>query len=188
MMKPTVYVFLFDDFIDWEVAYVMPGLIHSGKAKVATFSLDGKKVVSAGGLKIRPDMSKKEVKVDENAILILPGGVPWEEKKITGMDNLVKQFLDEGMAVGAICAATTYLGQLGALEEVTHTSNGLNYLKEYVPDYQGESLYVDVPAVQSGKVVTASGTSAVEFAKEIFSLTRVYTEEEIEEWYLLYRM
>ena len=117
MMKPTVYVFLFDDFIDWEVAYVMPGLIHSGKAKVATFSLDGKKVVSAGGLKIRPDMSKKEVKVDENAILILPGGVPWEEKKITGMDNLVKQVLDEGMAVGAICAATTYLGQLGALED-----------------------------------------------------------------------
>lgn len=45
-----------------------------------------------------------------------------------------------------------------------------------------------VPAVQSGKEVTASGTSAVEFAKEIFSLTRAYTEEEIEEWYLLYRM
>lgn len=69
-----------------------------------------------------------------------------------------------------------------------HTSNGLRYLKKNAPDYNGESLYMDLPAVQSDKVVTASGTSSVEFAKEIFSLTHAYTEEELEEWYLLFRM
>ncbi len=187
-MKPTVYVFLFNGYIDWEVGYVMPGLIHSGKAKVQSFSLDGKKVKSAGGLRVKPDLAIDEVKVDENALLILPGGVPWEENKITGMDQLVKEFLEKGMAVGAICAATVFLAQLGVLDDMTHTSKGLKYLKQHAPDYEGESLYVDVPALQSGKLVTASGTSSVEFAREIFSLTHAYTEEELEEWYMLFRM
>ena len=188
MMKPTVYVFLFDEFIDWEVGYVMPGLIHSGKVKVKSFSIDGKKVVSAGSLHVEPELSLQDVAIDENAILILPGGVPWEEKRITKMDDLVQKFIEKGKAVGAICSATAYLGQLGVLDDVIHTSNGLRYLKKNAPDYNGESLYMDLPAVQSDKVVTASGTSSVEFAKEIFSLTHAYTEEELEEWYLLFRM
>lgn len=187
MMKPTFYVFLFNEFVEWEVAYLMPGLIHSGKAEVVTFSLDGKEVTSAGNLHVRPDISAEEVKIDKNAILILPGGYPWERKEILGMESIVKAFFDQGKAIGAICAATTYLAQLGYLDEIPHTSNGLDYLKQMAPDYNGDVHYRSELAVTGRNVITASGTGALEFAKAFFELTHVFSDKETEEWYRLFK-
>lgn len=186
-MKPTFYVFLFNEFVEWEIAYLLPGLIHSGKADVVTFSLNGKEVTSSGNLHVRPDILINEIKINENAILILPGGNPWERKEITGMENLVKDFYDKGMAIGAICAATTYLAGLGVLDAIPHTSNGLDYLKEMIPNYKGETFYQHQLAVTAGKVITAAGTGALEFAKEFFLLTKVFSEQETEEWYKIFK-
>lgn len=186
-MRPTFYVFLFNEFVEWEIAYLLPGLIHSGKADVVTFSRDGKEVTSSGNLHIRPDISMGEIKIDKNAVLILPGGYPWERKEITGMENLIKDFYDKGMAIGAICAATTYLAELGLLNAIPHTSNGLDYLKQTTPDYEGEAYYQNQFAVTADKIITAAGTGALEFAKEFFLLTKVFSEKETEEWYKIFK-
>ncbi len=186
-MKPIFYVFLFNEFVEWEVAYLMPGLIHSGNAKIVTFSMNGEEVTSSGNLHVRPDISVEDVKIDKNAILILPGGYPWERKEISGIESIVKAFSDEGKAIGAICAATTYLAQLGYLNEIPHTSNGLDYLKQMAPDYNGDVYYRNKLAVTAGNIITASGTGALEFAKAFFEFTHAFSDKEIEEWYKLFK-
>ena len=54
----------------------------------------------------------------------------------------------------------------GFLNEVKHTSNTLDYLKQYAGDkYTGDSNYINKQAVRDGNIVTANGTGQLEFCK-----------------------
>jgi putative intracellular protease/amidase len=68
-----------------------------------------------------------------------------------------------------------------------HTSNGLDYLKQEVTDYTGEADYVDSLAVRDRGLITASGLGALEFAREIFAELGVFSPEEREEWYRMFK-
>jgi transcriptional regulator GlxA family with amidase domain len=78
MNKKTVYLFLFNGYSDWEISYVTPELSKSTQYQLKTFSTDGKPVISAGGLRVQPDLSLEEVTVENMAMLVLPGGEAWE--------------------------------------------------------------------------------------------------------------
>lgn len=47
----------------------------------------------------------------------------------------------------AICAATLAFAHCGLLDERLHTSNGKNFIGEYVREYRGEEFYRTSPAV-----------------------------------------
>jgi putative intracellular protease/amidase len=74
MTRYNVYVFLFEGFADWEIAYLMPELKKSEKINLKTFTIDGSSITSMGGLKIAPDFSLAELETNENSLLVLPGG------------------------------------------------------------------------------------------------------------------
>ena len=73
-------------------------------------------------------------------------------------------------------------------ESVTrHTSNGLAYLREQVPDYSEAATYIDAPAVRDHGLITASGLSDVEFAREIMAELDVLSEDDRDRWAKLFR-
>ena len=78
----------------------------------------------------------------------------------------------------------------GFLNEVKHTSNTLDYLKQYAGDKykKGDSNYINKQAVRDGNIVTANGTGQLEFCKEILYALEADTTDAIEESYLFYKM
>ena len=186
-LKIVLYIFLFDGFSDWEIAYLTPEITKSDKAILKTFSLYGSPIISLGGLKIIPDYSMQEMSTENISVLILPGGDGWKEKKIKGIDKIVKHLRSEKRTIAAICGATTYLAEQGYLDDIQHTSNDLNYLKYFAPDYKGEKNYQTELAVTDKNIITANGIAPIEFAREIFKNIHLHSDEDIEKWFQLFK-
>ncbi len=186
-MNKKVYIFLFNGFSDWEISYLTPEINKSEKFEIVYFSKDGNPVVSMGGLKITPDISLAEVDVNDIDLLVLPGGVAWEKGENNELNQFTKSIFEKGKLIAAICAATSYLGQLGILDKVKHTSNDLNYLKAVAPKYSGESNYVNSMAVSDKNIITANGVASIEFAKEIFEKISLFEKNDIEKWFQLFK-
>ncbi len=185
-MKEVLFM-LTDRYADWEAALVAAALNgdHDGPAKycVKTVSADGKPVRSIGGFLTMPDYSLKSAPKEFVALLLI-GGYSWKQSESDIITGLVKRAFDNGAIVGAICGATAFLGRHGFLNGVRHTSNSLDYLKEWAKDdYTGEVLYIAQQAVSDGGVITANGTAYAEFAREVLSALESHTPEEIDEWY-----
>ncbi len=187
MPKKNVVLFLFDGFSDWEIAYLTPEIYSSDKARITTFSKNGQTVTSAGGLKVLPDTSLDQLSTEETDLLILPGGEAWNERQLEYISPLVADVHKHGKPLGAICAATTFLGRKGYLDHLSHTSNALFYLKAIAPEYRGEAHYLETGSVCDRNIVTANGTAPVDFARDVFRLIGLYPEEELQKWYQLFK-
>ena len=55
------------------------------------------------------------------------------------------------------------------------------------PDYSGDDLYLEQLAVTGGNVITASGIAPIEFAREVFSMLKIFDETTTEKWFQLFR-
>lgn len=183
----NVYVFLFDGYSDWEIAYLTPEIAKNKAFAIKTFSLDGNPVQSAGYLKVTPEYALKDVKIEDISILILPGGMTWEGGKLDYILPLINQLYDKQITIAAICGATIFLGINGFLNKVKHTSNDLHFLKMIAPEYTGEHLYQHEMAYSDQCIITANGTAPIEFAKEIFKSISLYDSTQIEKWYQLFK-
>ncbi|PFA62864.1 glutamine amidotransferase [Bacillus sp. AFS015802] len=182
-----VLVFLTDGFADWEASYVTAELnIPSRGFQVQTVALDKEPKVSMGGLRVLPDYSMDDVP-DTFSMLIMPGGTTWREEKNQQIKSLVQNCFDQNIPVAAICDATTFLGIHGFLDHHKHTGNSLPYLKEGAPDYRGEEYYIAQPAVREKGLITANGTAALEFTREILLELKVREEKEIQGWYEFFK-
>jgi hypothetical protein len=56
-MKKKIYIFLFEGFSDWEIAYLTPEIKKNEEFDLIYFSKYGKSVVSMGGLSVSPNIS-----------------------------------------------------------------------------------------------------------------------------------
>ncbi len=182
-----ICVFIFNGFSDWELAYLTPEINKSEQFELIYFSVDGDLVTSMGGLQVKPTTSLKEINTENVDLLILPGGTAWEKREIKAIDNLVKELADNEKPIAVICGATFYLGQLGLLDNVHHTSNDLGYLKAVVPEYNGQENYQNQLAVTDRNIITANGIAPIEFAVEIFKKIQLKPNDEIEKWFQLFK-
>lgn len=101
------------------------------------------------------------------AIVILPGGLSWEENDYDEIVEFVRKILNAGIPVAAICGATTFLCKHGFLDHVKHTGDSLELFQRQC-GYKGTKLYIPAQIVVDGGIITANETAAVEFAYEIF--------------------
>lgn len=186
-MKKKIYIYLFDGYADWEIAYATPEIKKNNLFELIYFSKDGKDVVSMGGLTVSVAKSMDDVRTDDMTMLILPGGTMWEERRDSEIEELIRKTHTAGKSVAAICGAVTCLANMGILDKVKHTGNDLNYLKALVPGYTGETLYQHTPAFEDQGVITASGIGAIEFAKAIFLSLDLHNGEGTENWYQLFK-
>jgi len=166
--EEKIFVFLFNGFSDWEIAYLSPEIKKSDAFDLIYFSKDGNPVLSMGGLSVLPEMSLSEINIDDVYMLILPGGTAWEKGENSEIDLFAKTLFAKKRIIAAICAATAYLGKQGFLNNLKHTSNDLYYLKGVAPEYLGEKNYLNSLAVTDENIITANGVAPIEFAREIF--------------------
>ena len=188
MPDTAVHILVFDGFADWEPSFALSQIRRTGAADVVSVGLSHHPVRSMGGLSVLPDVTVEQVAGEQIRLLLLPGGDQWEA---AGPDSrlvrLLTATMDAGTPVAAICAATTAIVRAGLLRGRKHTSNGLDYLRKQVPDYQAADDYVDQLAVRDRGLITASGLGAIEFAREIFAELGVFSESDLELWYRMFK-
>ena len=190
-MKEVIFVIL-EGFADWEGAYIATCLNQGVKPgnpisyKVKTLSITKEPVSSIGGFKVLPDYGLNDMP-ENYAGLVLIGGMNWFSPLGELIVPLVEKAVKENKLVAGICNASVFLGANGFLNNVKHTSNGLDYLKQYAGEkYTGEAGYVNKHAVRDGNIVTANGTAPLDFCREILYALDADTPEIIEESYQFY--
>jgi len=186
----TVHLFVFDTLSDWEPGFAVAGINNAqfqrepGRYQVRTVSVGGKAVTTIGGVKIQPDAALESIDVRESAMLILPGGVLWDQGGNMEAVQKSKQFLDAGVLVAAICGATAGLARGGLLDSRKHTSNAREYIA--ASGYKGGKLFQDKPVAKDQNVITASAMAPLEFAREIFVALDLYKSDVLDAWYKLF--
>lgn len=182
-----IYIYLFDGYSDWEIGYLTPEIRKNKDSEIVYFSKDGKDVISMGGLQVRVSESLNDIDINQMNMLILPGGSMWEGKCDEKIEGLIRTAYAKNKTVAAICGAVTCLARLGMLDKVKHTANDLNYLKAIVPSYRGETEYQHTLAFEDQGIITASGIAPLEFAREVFRISGLKSDEENENWYQLFK-
>ncbi len=188
-MKEKILFILVEPFADWEAAYLSSLLtaIGGSRYEVKTVSLTKEPIKSLGGFTILPDYSIEALPKDFAGVILI-GGMSWRTEAAKKVRVVVSQAIAEEKILGAICDATVFLGAQGILNQVYHTSNDLKDLKAWAREaYTGENLYKKEPAVRDGRIVTANGTAALEFAREILLALEAGSTEQIEEWYTFHK-
>lgn len=192
-MKKEILFVLLNGFADWESAPtavclntgVKPGRPIKYISKI--LSLTKEPVISIGGFRVLPDYDIQSLPEDY-AGLILTGGDNWFSPEADALVPLVEKMIKENKLVAGICNASVFLGRNGFLNHVNHTSNSLEYLKGIAGDkYTGEANYVVQQAIRDGNIVTANGTSQLEFCREILYALAADDPEIIEESYSFYK-
>jgi len=132
-----------DQYADWESAYLSSALYMLGDSRyeVKTVSLMKDKVSSIGGFHVLPDYDICSVR-DEYEALILIGGMAWRDENAGQIEPLAAKCLETGRELGGICDASAFLGTISVLNQVKHTSNDLNDLKQWAKEsYKDEKNY-----------------------------------------------
>ncbi|MEE0776718.1 MAG: type 1 glutamine amidotransferase family protein [Bacillota bacterium] len=189
MAKIVLFVLL-DQYADWEAAYLSSAIhmLGQGNFETKTVSLTKENVCSIGGFRMLPDYDIYTVPTEYEA-LILVGGMTWRNKNARQLRPLVEKCLNDGKVLGGICDASAFLGTIGVLNHGKHTSNDLKDLKQWAGDsYAGEDNYIMDQAVSDKNIITANGTAALEFAREVLLALEVASEENIMEWYHFHKL
>ena len=158
----TIVTILTPGYADWETGLLNAAARSYYNVKTLFASPDGQEVVSAGGMRVVPDLSVGDINVNEIDAVVVNGGTIWSTPNAPDISDVLQRARAAGKTVAGICDGTRALAKAGLLDDVAHTSNG----PENLPDtgYAGASLYLDQPqAVLADRVVTAPGTAPVTF-------------------------
>ena len=191
-LQKVLFVLL-NEYTDWEGAFLSTAL-HVGvipgseiKYRVHTVAPTLDAVCSIGGFKTLPDYSFENMPKDY-AALVLIGGNRWDSPEAELVAPLVQEALDKGKIVGAICNGASFLCAHGFLNNVKHTGNGLDQLKQWGGErYTNETGYVNAQAVSDKNIVTANITGHLEFTREMLLLLKANTPKKIADWYDFYK-
>ena len=189
-MKKTILFVILQQYADWEAAYITSAVTMLGQEQydIKTVSLSKDYVQSIGGFRVLPDYDIASVPKDYEA-LILIGGMTWRDGNAQQVKTLVEECCQKGKVLGGICDASAFLGTVGVLNDVLHTSNDMNDLKQWAGSvYTGETKYIAKQAVRDNNIITANGTAPMEFAKEILLALNVASEEKVLEWYNFHKL
>ncbi|MFJ8668475.1 DJ-1/PfpI family protein [Streptomyces sp. NPDC093600] len=189
-MARTVHLAVYDTLADWEPGHATAWLARAGH-EIRTVGATTDPVATIGGMRIVPDLALEELRPEDSALLILPGGDLWD----TGDDlapfaAAARRFLDAGVPVAAICGATAGLAREGLLDDRAHTSAVSFYLA--ATGYKGGEHYVDADAVTdkgadgAGDLITAGPTEPVAFAREVLGRMGAFEGARLDAWYRLF--
>ncbi len=193
MNNEILYVLL-QDYAAHEIVYLSQAIASDEFAlkespkyinKVVAPTLDP--VRSIGGFRTLPDYSF-ETMPDDYAALVLIGGFGWSTPVAEKVAPVVRQAIEKGKIVGAICNGASFMAKHGFLNDVKHTGNGLEQLKFLGGDnYTNTEGYIHAQAVSDRNIVTANGSAPLEFAKELLLLLENDTPERIEMYFQFYK-
>ncbi|MBS7577915.1 MULTISPECIES: DJ-1/PfpI family protein [unclassified Enterococcus] len=186
----TIYIYLLDTLADWELGYVTAELNSRRFFKndapfltIKTVSHSRQSINTMGGVKITPDCLVEEIELSERSVLLLPGADTWRSPSHKAILGVAGELLSIGGTVGAICGATVAIANIGLLNENLHTSNGLEFLEMFCPNYRGQNYYLDQSSVANNNLITAGSAGGLMWAKQIIESLNVFEQDTLEAWY-----
>lgn len=140
-------------------------------------------IKSIGGFTTLPDYSFETMPGDY-AALVLIGGFGWSTPVAEQIVPIIRQAIEKGKIIGAICNGASFMAKHGFLNSVKHTGNGPEQLKLWGGDnYTNPDGYIHAQAIKDKNIVTANGSAALEFAKELLLLLENDSPERVEMYY-----
>ena len=151
-----VYFLLADGFEESEAIVPFDILKRAGLECTLAHVGMRSEVTGSHGLKVKTDISVKEVRPDRADAIILPGGMPGAKNLDSDrtVDKLIKEAYDMGILIGAICAAPLVLGKrrlLSGKKAVCYPG-----YEKYLEDAE----ILDERVVRDGNIITAKGAGA----------------------------
>ncbi len=167
------YVFLAEGFEEIEALTVVD-ILRRVNIAVKTVSITGEyKVTGSHGIVVSADKLISNVKLNDAALLVLPGGMPGtlNLKECEPLMDMVKQFAETNRRIAAICAAPTILGELSLLKDKTACC---------YPGMEGQLTGAKISkdeVVTDGNITTSRGLgTAIPFALELVRIFDSATE------------
>lgn len=155
-----VLVPLADGVEEIEAVAVVDILRRAG-CDVVTASVDGPELKSRCGTRLVADAQFADVSGQSWDLVVIPGGGPGVER-LRGMEEirrLVRDQVEKGRLLGAICAGPRVLSDAGLLARRRATCHAS------AEDDMENVRIVHIPVVEDGWIVTSRGPgTAVEFA------------------------
>jgi putative intracellular protease/amidase len=152
-------------YSDWEIGPLAGLGAAFYKAEITFASPEGGPVTSVAGL---PIADTARFKAPEAGIVVVCGSPLFETDSPPDIDAELLKSRENGCIIAGICGGTTALARAGLLNDVRHTSNGLEYLQKLAKGYSGSASYVDQPAaIRDGDIITAPAPAPATFAKEV---------------------
>jgi putative intracellular protease/amidase len=159
MKSGTCSAFLFDGFMDHQIARVMAGMNRFGDFVLETFSTKRQAVTAASGLRVMPHTHLALLDPEDIDILLLPGGEQWEKGDNLEIFPLITALAGRRPVV-AIGSAVLGLADIGVLDNIPHTGVSQGYIKRYCPEYGGAAFFVDEACVGAGGIITINEDQA----------------------------
>ena len=181
-MKKALFI-LTDDFSDWEGAFLSSILNKSEEWKVQTVST--KRVIkSIGGLTVKIDtILEPNLSCD---LVVMIGGNNWKLQE-KNMYLFIKNKIHEQIKIAAICGAVDFLAYNGFLNTFNHTGNSQKLWINY-DEYQPQKTFIKNNVVTDRNLVTANGTSPIDFTLATLKMINFDNDYEIERKMNLYRL
>lgn len=189
MTNEILYILL-PDFASHEMVYLMEAISSDEQQlkpnpkyvnKIVAPSTEP--VAAIGGFCVLPDYSFDNMP-DDYAALVLIGGFGWLTPAAEAVVPIVRKAVANGKVVGAICNGASFMAKAGLLNDVKHTGNGIEQLKLWGGDnYTNPEGYVHQQSVADGGIVTANGSAALEFTRQLLLLLENDTPERIDMYY-----
>lgn len=189
-MSNEILYILLPDFASHEMAYLMEAISSNEQQlkpnpkyvnRIVTPTTDP--VSAIGGFKVISDYTFDNMP-DDFAALVLIGGYGWLTPVADEVKPIVRKAIEKDKIVGAICNGASFMAKCGFLNDVKHTGNGLEQLKLWGGEnYTNPDGYIHAQAVSDKNIVTANGSAALEFAKELLLLLENDMPERIEMYY-----
>ena len=189
-MSNEILYILLPDFAAHEMVYLMEAISSDEQQlkpnpkyinKIVAPSEEA--VTAIGGFKVIPDYTFGNMP-DDYAALVLIGGYGWLSPIADDVVPIVRKAIDNGKIVGAICNGASFMAKAGFLNDVKHTGNGPEQLRLWGRDsYTNPDGYIHQQAVADRNIVTANGSGALEFTRELLLMLENDTPERIEMYY-----
>ena len=192
-MKKVVFIIL-DKFANWELAYLSAALgekqLGTEQYSILYASTDKEVKTSIGNLKALPDLSIWEIPEDISALIFIGAEGSWHnlsKEQTAQLVTLAERVKAKGKVLGAICDSTRFCAVNGLLNNVKHTTNTFDEIKDAPLYTNGENFVLTAnEAVSDQKVVTAKGDSALHFAVSVLRALGDVPEENIQFFYTLH--
>lgn len=159
-----VYMLLANGYEEAE-AIVPCDILRRGGVEVKLVGVTGKTAVSARNIRLDTDLLLEELDPSDLEMLVLPGGLDSTNTLAASetVRSLIRDTLEQGKWLAAICAAPTVFGGMGILagRRAVCYPGMEEGLKDACP-CKGEQVVVD------GKIITGEGPgSAYEFGYQL---------------------
>jgi protease I len=121
-------------------------------ADVTVIGLERGEISGKKGAQLRADITFNEARVDDYAMLVIPGGGAPENLRIDDRAvTFTREFMESGKPVAAICHGPQLLISAKTVDGRTLTS--VNKIRDDVINAGGN--YVDEPLVEDGNLITS---------------------------------